>query len=57
MKAYICIEITDDSIKGANMTYEDILDASLGVLSDLYREKNLEFDCGYNPQMVTNCVN
>lgn len=57
MKAYICIEVTDDSIKSANMTYEDILDASLGVLSDLYREKNLVFDCGYNPQIVTDCVN
>lgn len=57
MKTYLCIEITDDSIKDANMTYTDVLNASLDVLSDLYREKNLVFDCGYNPQLVTNCVN
>lgn len=54
MKTAIGVQITDKSLKEAGLDYMQILDASLKVLSDLYDKYNLDFDCGYNPQMITN---
>ncbi len=56
MKTAIDVQITDKSLKEAGLDYRQILDASLGVLSDLYDKYNLDFDCGYNPQMITNGI-
>ena len=54
MKTSIDIQITDKSLKEAGIDYKWILDASLEVLAHLYDRHNLDFDCGYNPQMITN---
>lgn len=56
MKTAIDVQITDKSLKEAGLDYRQILDASLEVLSDLYDKYNLDFDCGYNPQMITNGI-
>ncbi len=56
MKTAIDIQISDKSLKEAGIDYRQILDASLEALSDLYDRHNLDFDCGYNPQMVTNGI-
>lgn len=53
MKTSIDIQISDKSLKEAGIDYKWILDASLEVLSDLFDKYNLDFDCGYNPQMIT----
>ena len=57
MKTYICIEIQDDSIKNSNLDYQTILNLTLNSLSELYSQHNLIFDCGYNPQLTTDCTN
>jgi hypothetical protein len=57
MKTYICIEIQDDSIKNADLDYQTILNLTLNSLSELYQQHNLVFDCGYNPQLTTDCIN
>ena len=56
MKTFIDIQITDKSLKEAGLDYRKILDESLEVLSVLYDRYNLDFDCGYNPQMITNGI-
>lgn len=53
MKTAIDIQITEKSLLEARLTYRQILDASLDALSNLYDRHNLDFDCGYNPQMIT----
>lgn len=54
MKTSIVIQISDKSLKENGLDYQQILDASLEALANLYNSHNLEFDCGYNPQMITN---
>ena len=54
MKTFIDVQISDKSLKEAEIDYRKILDESLEVLSNLYDRYNLDFDCGYNPQMITN---
>ena len=56
MKTAIDVQITDKSLREAGLDYRQILDASLEVLSDLYDKYNLDFDCGYNPMMITNGI-
>ena len=56
MKTSIDIQISDKSLNEAGLNYRQILDASLEVLSDLFDKYNLDFDCGYNPQMITNGI-
>lgn len=56
MKTSIDIQIADKSLKEAGLDYRKILDESLEVLSDLYDKYNLDFDCGYNPQLITNGI-
>lgn len=54
MKTAIDIQISDKSLKEAGLNNRQILDASLEALSNLFDKYNLDFDCGYNPQMITN---
>ena len=54
MKTAIDILISDKSLREAGIDNRKILDLSLDALSDLYNRFGLEFDCGYNPQMITN---
>lgn len=56
MKTAIDVQITDKSLTNAGLDYRRILDASLEALSHLYDKYNLDFDCGYNPQMITNGI-
>lgn len=56
MKTAIDVQITDESLKAAGLTYDQILDTSLEELENLYVRYNLEFDCGYNPLLVTNGI-
>ena len=56
MKISIDIQITDESLKKAGLNNRQILDASLEVLSDLFDKYDLDFDCGYNPQLITNGI-
>lgn len=53
MKTFIDIQISDKSLKEAGINYKQILDASLEELAHLYDRYNLNFDCGYNPEMIT----
>lgn len=54
MKTFINIQITEKSLNEAGLDRRKILDESLEILSALYDRYNLDFDCGYNPQMITN---
>lgn len=54
MKTSIVIQISDNSLNKAGLDYKKILDASLEALASLYNKHNLNFDCGYDPQMITN---
>lgn len=56
MKTAIDIQISDKSLKEAGLDYRKILDESLKALSVLYDRYNLDFDCGYNPMMITNGI-
>lgn len=56
MKTSIDIQISDKSLNEARLNYRKILNESLEVLSVLYDKYNLDFDCGYNPQMITNGI-
>ena len=56
MKTSIDIQITDKSLKEAGLDYRKILDESLDVLSALYDKYDLDFDCGYDPQTITNGI-
>ena len=56
MKTAIDIQISDKSLKESGLDYRQILDASLEALSCLYDKYGLDFDCGYNPQMITNGI-
>ena len=56
MKTSIDIQISDKSLEEAGIDYKWILDASLEVLAHLYDKYNLDFDCGYNPQMITDGI-
>ena len=56
MKTAIDIQISDKSLKEAGINYEQILDASLEALAHLYNRHNLDFDCGYNPKMITSGI-
>lgn len=54
MKAEIVINIDDKSLVESGLSSAVILDITLDRLVDLYNQYNLDFDCGYNPQLVTN---
>lgn len=56
MKTSIVVQISDKSLKEAGIDYKWILDASLEALANLYNRHNLDFDCGYNPQIITNGI-
>jgi len=56
MKTAIDVQITDKSLMNAGLDYRKILDESLEVLSALYDRYDLDFDCGYNPQMITSGI-
>lgn len=53
MRTAILIDIDDNSLKKQGYTYKEILNKTLDKLSDLYSDLELNFDCGYNPETVT----
>lgn len=54
MRATILINIDEEYIKRKNLTYKEILSKTLDSLSELYDSLDLSFDCGYNPELITN---
>lgn len=51
MKLALMINIDDKSLEGSK---EEILNRSLEVLANLYDQYGLDYDIGYNPQLITN---
>lgn len=53
MKTAIVVKIDDGTLRDAELSREEILGQTLLVIAALYKKYNLSFDCGYNPNMIT----
>lgn len=53
MKVALIVNINDSDLNRKCISATEILDKSLTVLSALYDQYGLKYDCGYNPATIT----
>lgn len=54
MKTAIVIKIDDKSLESAGLTKEAVMQIALETIAREFDSFGLDYDCGYNPQLVTN---
>lgn len=53
MRTSIVVKIDDASLKKAEFSRKEVLAYILQAISGVCETLNLDYDCGYNPELIT----
>ena len=54
MRVSLLIDIDGQSLYNAHLAKESIMPMTLETLAEIYESYSLDYDCGFNPEQITN---